>query len=193
MVDKIQKTNSDANNHNQTKEIRKEIDIETRTEVTPEELEAIESEIGLEQMTREPDRLNEDNLYSSLDESEFAPSYGTGLKGEPTDHAGRKVHDLHSPRFDEADSILTGGDLDANYEEADAVGDEAVGGTVATPDQDIVDNLGAAVGLEMRDRDLWKRTPRSSLRTNQILEHRDEDRWETDPQSSEDYEERQDD
>lgn len=79
---------------------------------------------------------------------------------------------------------MTGEDPDANYEQANAVGDEAVGGTASTPDQDIVDNLGAAVGLEMSDR--------SSIRTNEILEHRDEERWETDPQSSEDYEQRQD-
>jgi hypothetical protein len=80
---------------------------------------------------------------------------------------------------------LTGGDGDANYEQADAVGDEAVGGTVATPDQDIIDELGAAVGLEMDDR--------SFLRTNDILEQRDRQRWELDPQSSEDYEDHHDD
>jgi len=47
-------------------------------------------------------------------------------------------------------------------------GDEAVGGTVSTPDQDIVDEIGAAVGLEMDD---------TLLRTNEILEERDDRRW----------------
>ncbi|BAU66028.1 hypothetical protein STA3757_34290 [Stanieria sp. NIES-3757] len=213
MVDRIkhseQNTNSDASNHNNTEEISNELNTETRTEVTPEELESIEIEVGLEEITLNSEIIDtvaaertdteedfdlsdrQDNFDlndSEIDDelsSEYAPSYGTGLKGEPTDRSGRKVHDLHSPKFHEGDSILTGGDLDANYEEADAVGDEAVGGTAATPDQDIVDNLGAAVGIEMRDR--------SSLRTNLILEHRDEDRWETDPESSEDYEERRED
>ncbi len=98
---------------------------------------------------------------------EFTESYGTG------------VHEASSP--DIADATLTGGDIEANVSEADAVGDEAVGGTAPTPDQDIVDEIGAAVGLEMSDR--------ASLRTTEILEERDERRWEDDPMSSEDYEE----
>lgn len=204
MVDRIkhseENTNSETKNYDHTEEISNEIDTETRTEVTPKELESIEIEVGLEEITLDSEiidtvateQTNTEEDFATSDRkedfelsSEYTPSYGTGLKGEPTDRAGRKIHDIHSPRFREGNSILTGGDLDANYEEADAVGDEAVGGTVATPDQDIVDNLGAAVGLEMRDR--------ASLRTNLILEHRDEDRWETDPESSEDYEERQED
>lgn len=78
--------------------------------------------------------------------------------------------------------ILTGGDIDAAWKEADTVGDEAVGGTAPTPDQDIVDEIGAAVGLEMRDREF--------LHTQDILEDRDDRRWELDPTSSEDYQER---
>lgn len=83
-----------------------------------------------------------------------------------------------------ASPVLTGGDIDAAWDQAAAVGDEAVGGTVATPDQDIVDEIGAAVGLEMDDH--------AFLRTNEILEERDERRWDLDPMSSEDYEERRD-
>lgn len=83
-----------------------------------------------------------------------------------------------------ASPVLTGGDIDAAWDQAATVGDEAVGGTVATPDQNIVDELGAAVGLEMDDH--------AFLRTNEILEERDESRWDLDPMSSEDYEERLD-
>ena len=83
-----------------------------------------------------------------------------------------------------ASPVLTGGDIDAAWDQAATVGDEAVGGTVATPDQNIVDELGAAVGLEMDDH--------AFLRTNEILEERDERRWDLDPMSSEDYEERRD-
>ena len=61
----------------------------------------------------------------------------------------------------------------------DAVGDELVGGTAPTPDQDLVDQLGADVGLEMDDR--------AFLRSNEILEGRDDRRWELEPKSSEDY------
>jgi len=33
------------------------------------------------------------------------------------------------------------GDIDAAWEQAATVGDEAVGGTVSTPDQDVVDEI----------------------------------------------------
>lgn len=100
---------------------------------------------------------------------------------EVTESYGTGVHEASS--VDIADATLTGGDIDANSSDAIAVGDEAVGGTAPTPDQDIVDELGAAVGLEMRDR--------AFLRTTEILEERDDRRWELDPMSSEDYEEHQ--
>lgn len=77
---------------------------------------------------------------------------------------------------------LTGGDVDAAWEQADSVGEEAVGGTVATPDQNVVEELGEAVGLVIDDR--------ADLRTIDIMEERDDRRWELDPTSSEDYEER---
>ena len=74
---------------------------------------------------------------------------------------------------------LSGGDVDADWEQADSVGDEAVGGSASTPDQNIVDELGAAVGIEMEDR--------AYLHTSEILEERDDERWELDPTSAEDY------
>lgn len=43
---------------------------------------------------------------------------------------------------------LTGGDLDADWQRADSSGEEAVGGSVATPDQDVVDEIGRALGVE---------------------------------------------
>src|SRR5207249_317861 len=70
----------------------------------------------------------------------------------------------HEPR-------LTGGDPDADWERADHVGEEAVGGTVATPDQSVVDELGGALGVP--------RAPDEELRTSgEILEQRDRYRWE---------------
>ncbi|HEY9602768.1 MAG TPA: DUF6335 family protein [Allocoleopsis sp.] len=113
---------------------------------------------------------------------EITESYGTGVEQEPgLNSGGRTMRD----RMEEYTSVspeLTGGDIDARWDQAEVAGDEAVGGTVATPDQDIVDDLGKAVGLEYDDR--------SFLRTNDILEERDDTRWELDPSSSEDYPER---
>ncbi|MBW4622020.1 MAG: hypothetical protein KME17_22030 [Cyanosarcina radialis HA8281-LM2] len=108
-------------------------------------------------------------------------SYGTGVEELPGYTIGGRTMRQHAANFNAATPTLTGGDIDANWEQANAVGDEAVGGTAPTPDQDIVDELGAAVGLEMDDRAL--------LRTTEILEERDDRRWELDPASSEDYEE----
>jgi len=66
---------------------------------------------------------------------------------------------------------LTGGDPDADWERADHVGEEAVGGTVATPDQNVVDDLGGALGVP--------RGPDEEVRTSaEILRGRDAHRWE---------------
>jgi hypothetical protein len=67
-------------------------------------------------------------------------------------------------------SILTGGDLDADQQRAWDSGDEAVGGSVATPDQDVVDDLGRALGVE--------RKPEDEVQTaEEILRERDRHRW----------------
>jgi hypothetical protein len=73
---------------------------------------------------------------------------------------------------------LSGGDIDADWEGAD-VGDETVGGSAATPNQDVVEELGEAVGLTYQDNE--------PLHSEQKLQDRDRKRWELDPASSEDY------
>jgi hypothetical protein len=125
-----------------------------------------------------------DGVEEDLDAlpQEYTESYGTGVKDLPGYTIGGRTMRDRDRQFHEADAVLTGGDIDANYEQANAVGDESVGGTVSTPDMDIVDDLGRAVGLEMDDR--------AFLRTTDILEERDSRRWELEPMSSEDYEER---
>ncbi|MBK9052599.1 MAG: hypothetical protein IPL78_17300 [Chloroflexi bacterium] len=75
---------------------------------------------------------------------------------------------------------LSGGDIDAAWEEAD-VGEETVGGSVPTPDQDNVDELGEAVGLTYADDE--------PLGIDDKLEERDRHRWELNPDSAEDEEE----
>jgi len=66
---------------------------------------------------------------------------------------------------------LTGGDVDADWKRAVSVGEEAVGGSVATPDQDRVDDIGDALGVP--------RAPDDDVRTSaEILEERDRYRWE---------------
>ena len=81
------------------------------------------------------------------------------------------------------DPTLAGGDVDADWQSAAMVGDEAPGGDNPTPDQDIVDEIGEAVGLEYQDNE--------ELGSEAKLEERDRRRWELDPASSEDYKDRQ--
>jgi hypothetical protein len=109
----------------------------------------------------------------------YTESYGTGVHEQPGFSQGGRTMRDRMDESNQASPLLTGGDVDANWQDADAVGDEAVGGSVSTPDQSVVDDLGAAVGLEMDDR--------AFLRTTEILNQRDDRRWELDPDSSEDY------
>lgn len=69
---------------------------------------------------------------------------------------------------------LSGGDVDAS---ADDTGEEAVGGENPTPDQDLVDEQGRAMGISYADGE--------PLHTTEKLERRDEKRWELDPASDE--------
>ena len=73
---------------------------------------------------------------------------------------------------------LSGGDIDAAWDRAD-VGEETVGGSSPTPDQDIVDQLGEAVGLTYEYNE--------PLDTERKVAKRDDRRWELDPASSEGY------
>lgn len=73
------------------------------------------------------------------------------------------AHGETSPR-------LTGGDVDADWHGAYASGDEAVGGSTATPDQDVVDELGEALGVAQG--------PDAEVVTSgEILAARDRHRW----------------
>lgn len=70
----------------------------------------------------------------------------------------------------ETGPALSAGDLDADWPRAHLAGDEAVGGSVATPDQDVVDAIAHALGVEQPD----EREIRSS---EEILRDRDRLRW----------------
>jgi hypothetical protein len=82
----------------------------------------------------------------------------------------------------ETSPALTGGDVDADWEDAYAVGDEAPGGDNPTPDQDRVDDIGKALGIEYQDNE--------ELKGSDKVASRDKHRWELDPASSEDYPDR---
>jgi len=83
-------------------------------------------------------------------------------------HVGELANQVASHR--ETSFVLTGGDPDADWIRAYAIGEEAVGGSVATPDQDVVDEIGRALGVE-QESDAPVRT------SEEILKARDRLRW----------------
>lgn len=76
-------------------------------------------------------------------------------------------------------AVLAGGDLDAAWKDAEGGGEETVGGSVVTPDQDVVDEIGEALGVTYRYDEILRPVEKES--------ERDRLRWELDPASSEDY------
>jgi len=104
---------------------------------------------------------------------EFAEAQRLGSGAE---QLKRELREHHSRTPD-----LSAGDLDADWGRAD-IGEETVGGSSPTPDQDIVEELGEAVGLTYEDNE--------PLHTTEKVEERDRRRWELDPASSEDYNDR---
>ena len=82
----------------------------------------------------------------------------------------------------ETGPALTGGDVDANWEEAASSGDEAPGGDNPTPDQGVVEDIGRSLGVEYEDNE--------ELKSADKIAERDRHRWELDPASSDDYRDR---
>jgi hypothetical protein len=76
--------------------------------------------------------------------------------------------------YTETSAHVAGGDVDADWRRAASVGEEAPGGSVATPDQDRVDDIGEALGVPQE--------PDEELRSSsEILDERDDRRMEQEP------------
>jgi hypothetical protein len=111
-------------------------------------------------------------LPSSLD-LERPPSAARSGRKEMTERL--REHTSTGP-------AITAGDVDADWEDAESVGDEAPGGDNPTPDQDVVDDIGRALGVEYDDEE--------ELKGGDEIAKRDRHRWELDPASSDDFDER---
>jgi len=81
-----------------------------------------------------------------------------------------------------ADPIVTAGDLDASWESAQFSGDESAVSSMSTPDQNEVDEIGAAMGINY--------AADEELKAGEKERERDRHRWELDPASSDDYQDR---
>lgn len=96
--------------------------------------------------------------------------------------SGRRQMRERLAEHNETSPALTAGDVDADWESAATVGDEAPGGDNPTPDQDVVDDIGRAVGVQYDDNE--------ELKGEAKISKRDKHRWELDPASSEDFNDR---
>ena len=81
-------------------------------------------------------------------------------------------------------AAITAGDVDADWQSAESVGDEAPGGDNPTPDQDRVDDIGRALGVEYADDE--------ELQGGAEIAERDLNRWELDPASKDDFDDEED-
>ena len=95
---------------------------------------------------------------------------------------GRRELNRRLEEHTETGPALTAGDVDADWESAYSTGDEAPGGDNPTPDQDVVDDIGKAVGVQYEDNE--------ELKGEAKIAKRDKHRWELDPASAEDYDDR---
>ena len=91
---------------------------------------------------------------------------------EGADDQGRTVGLLREVlEHHETGPAASAGDLDADWQRAQSSGEEAAGGSVSTPDQDRVDEIGHALGVEQ--------SATAPLRTTEeILAERDRRYWE---------------
>ena len=128
-------------------------------------------------ITRPPVLERERRRLSDVERSESATMTDDRLiSAARTGH-----HELAAEleRHTEASPVLTAGDIDARWQDAYAVGDEAPGGDNPTPGQDRVDAIGRALGINYRDDE--------ELRGGDEVVERDRHRWELDPASSDDW------
>ena len=84
-----------------------------------------------------------------------------------------KLNEHHS-----MDPSLSAGDVDAAWEDSTVAGEESVGGSAPTPDQDNVDEIGEAAGVTYQDEE--------PLNSDKKILERDRRRWELNPASTDD-------
>ena len=94
--------------------------------------------------------------------------------------SARLAHRLQNDSL--ADPSITGGDVDAQWEGAQFSGDESAVSSMTTPEQNMVDDIGKAMGVTYSDNE--------ELKFGEKERSRDKKRWELDPASSDDYQER---
>jgi len=120
-----------------------------------------------------------------LREDETVPGAPSSLNFATKASAAESGHQMYNQRakeHTEGGQALTGGDVDSDWNDAYSSGEETPGGDMSTPDQDVVEEIGRALGVEYEDSE--------ELKGADKIESRDRNRWEYDPASAEDYKDR---
>ena len=149
------------------------VDSDTRSEGRPLKEEETEDFLVID--------TNEDLVMDDIDDHTTDESIIEDFEERQSFTSGSaeladKLRQHHSKKPD-----LSGGDVDASWEDMDVAGEEGVGGTAPTPDQDVVDELGDAYGISYDSEE--------PLNTEEKFLERDRNRWELDPASAERYDE----
>jgi hypothetical protein len=127
-------------------------------------------------LNRERRLLRDDETMASAPSTLGYASKASGAE------SGQKMYNHRFREHTEGGSALTGGDVDTDWNDAYSSGEETPGGDMPTPDQDVVEEIGRALGVEYDDSEELKGAPK--------IEERDRHRWEYDPASAEDYKDR---
>jgi hypothetical protein len=127
-------------------------------------------------LSRERRRLRDDETVPG------APSSLNFSAKASAAESGQQMYHQRGREHTEGGAALTGGDVDADWNEAYSSGEETPGGDMSTPDHDVVEEIGRALGVEYEDAE--------ELKGAEKIEGRDRHRWEYDPASAEDYKDR---
>ena len=124
-----------------------------------------------------------DRARRTLDETLQTPPSSLDMDRKGTAaRSGRAEMEQNARDHRGMSSDITGGDVDVDVEDAYFTGDEAPGGDNPSPDLEVVDDIGKALGVQYDDAE--------ELKSGDKLVERDKHRWEMDPASSEDYKDR---
>jgi hypothetical protein len=123
-----------------------------------------------------------DRAWRTLEETVPSPPSSLDLDRDASAARSGRAELAEKQRQHRNMNDFGGGDPDVDVEDAYFTGEEAPGGDNPTPDQDIVDDIGKALGVEYEDNE--------ELKASDKVVERDKHRWELDPASSEDYKDR---
>jgi hypothetical protein len=154
---------------------KKKVLSRPKPEAAPASRKKISSSVGPVKLPRL------DRARRTLDETEPRTTPPSSLDMDRRGSAARtgRAEIAQNIREHHGMDDVTGGDPDVDIEDAYFAGEEAPGGDNPTPDQDIVEDIGKALGVTYNDNE--------ELKGADKLVERDKHRWELNPASAEDY------